>query len=68
MSRIKMIVPPFLVSKLCPFDYLSKYCCMRFISISSCNFMERVLGQDDVLGIITVALVRIAFIILLLVM
>ena len=45
MLRIGMIVPPFLVSKLCPFDYffffkknlcLINCCCMNFLLTAWC--------------------------------
>ena len=34
MSRIRMIVPPFLVSTLCPFDYFFKHSCTRHNSVT----------------------------------
>ena len=44
MSHTRMIVPPFLVSKLCPFEFFSNILVCAItqlpLGICSCNFIE----------------------------
>ena len=56
MSRIRMIVPTFLVSKLCQFDYFfPKISCGCHNSVTVWDIFVQLLGQDSVLSTITVA-------------